>query len=591
MTEQRQVLSAADVTGLLGVTPDTDVPPTAWPQAHMDVLFVGAHPDDEYINLSTFGQWHQYRDLRVGIVTVTRGEGGGNAVGPEEGAELGLIREDEERAATGLVGIEDIFYLDKPDFFYTLSAPLIARIWDAQDTLERLVRLFRMITPYHIVIMDPRPFNQHGGHQLSARLAIEAFLLAGDPTAFPAQLAEEGLEPWQPRGLLAQNGGFNDLLGPDAATRRRVDPATGLPVFGVWSGTPSRTHGTTWAQVERDAVRKYVTQGFAALPPTVPSDPAQLDSDWFSVLAQDGRVVEAPVHEQSGLRPLYAEFRDWARRVGMPWLANNAQPDYPPAPSVSVPEVAVAPVLDGKQCAHEYPGPELPLRYWQGEQSLTADISATAKLSRHGDDLYVLIKVSDDQEGVALDSDDAKRHWRTDSIEIVIDPRGDADDTSVTFKAGILPFTAEGRPMAARDGDNDQGPAARTAPGMRVVSAVTTPYCGYSVEVKIPLGDLPTVVDPDRFSINILIYDSDTQDKTGQTRLAWSPFGSAQADPYVWGRARLTNYIPRADRSTTPRPSHIPTDVARSTDSPAALAQARRLGVPIAADRVTVRCH
>lgn len=587
MTELRQGIPAGEVTNLLSGTLGVDVPSAARSRAHMDVLFVGAHPDDEYINLSTFGQWHEYRDLRVGVVTITRGEGGGNAAGPEEGAELGLIREDEERVATGLAGIENIFYLDKADFFYTLSAPLVARVWDARDTLERLVRLFRIVTPYHVVIMDPRPFNQHGGHQLSARLAIEAFLLAGDPTAFPAQLADEGLQPWRPRDLLAQNAGFNDLLGREETTRRHVDPDTGLPVFGVWCGTPSHTHGTTWAQVERDAVRKYVTQGFAALEPTVSADPAQLESDWFSVLAHGGRIVEAPVREQPGLRPLYAEFRDWSRRVGMPWLANDAQPDYPPVPSVSVPEVAVAPVLDGSEGADEYPGPELPLLYWQGERTPSEDISATAKLSRHGDDLYVLVKVRDDRQGVALPGDDAKRHWRTDSVEIVIDPRGDSDDTSTTFKVGILPFTLEGRALAGRDGDNHQGPAALTAPGMRVVSAVTTPYHGYSVEAKIPLADLPAAADPDRFAINILVYDSDTEDKTGQTRLAWSPFGSAQADPYVWGRARLTNYTPPADRSTTPKPGRIPTDAARSTDSPAALAQARRLGVPIAAGPLT----
>jgi hypothetical protein len=101
---------------------------------------------------------------------------------------------------------------------------------------------------------------------------------------------------------------------------------TGLPVLGVWSGVPSRAHRTTWAQVKWDAARHHATQGWAALPPVVPTDPDVLGSEWFSVLAEDGRTREAPVHEQSGPLPLYAEFRDWAHRVGMPWLANNAQP-------------------------------------------------------------------------------------------------------------------------------------------------------------------------------------------------------------------------------------------------------------------------
>ncbi|NLU74331.1 hypothetical protein HCC61_16875 [Streptomyces sp. HNM0575] len=551
--------------------------------AHHDVLFVSAHPDDEAGSLSTFGLWHERRGVRTGVVTITRGEGGGNAVGPEEGAPLGMLREDEERSATALAGIENIFYLDKPDFWYTLSAPLTERIWHEQDTLERIVRLFRMITPHTVVTMDPRPFNQHGGHQMSARLAIEAFFLAGDVTAFPDQLTCEGLRPWRPRRLLSQNDSFSDLLGPDAPEKHRTDPDTGLPVLGFWSGHVSRRHGKTWAQVERDASRMYRTQGWAAQPPEVPTDPEKLDSDWFSVLVERGEIVRARVREQEELRPLYAEFSAWTRKVGLPWLANAAQPDYPAAPSTTVPEVAVAPVLNGVEGEGEYPGPELRLRHWEGDEVPDADCSATAKLSRHGDDLFVLVTVVDDRAGTALGQDDAKRHWRTDSVEIALDPRGDGDDTSTTFKTGIFPFTAgDGGPAAERDADNRQGPAAKTAPGMRVAAKVGDPYRGYTVEARIPLGELPAAADPERFAVNVLVYDSDTDDKTGQTRLAWSPFGSAQADPYVWGTARLEGYTPPADRPTDPADPEIPTEAARSEDSAASVAQARRTGVPLA---------
>jgi len=62
----------------------------------LDALFVGAHPDDEAFQLSAYGEWGAENDLRTGVVTVTRGEGGGNAVGPEEGPPLGLLR-DESR--------------------------------------------------------------------------------------------------------------------------------------------------------------------------------------------------------------------------------------------------------------------------------------------------------------------------------------------------------------------------------------------------------------------------------------------------------------------------------------------------------------
>ncbi|WP_405161381.1 PIG-L family deacetylase [Nocardia sp. NBC_01499] len=547
--------------------------------AHTDVLFIGAHPDDESSNLSTFGQWHEDLGWSTGVVTVTRGEGGGNAVGLQEGPELGLIRETEERKATAFAGIENIYYLDKPDFWYTLSAPLTARIW-GEDTRARLVRLVRLTTPHTIVVMDPRPFNQHGGHQLSARLGIEACRLAGDPQSYPEQLTDEGLTPWQPTRLLAQNYGFDSLLGPDAPEQPRTDPDTGLPLLGVWSGTRSRAHNTTWAQLERDAARLYLTQGYAAKPARMPTDPQQLGSDWFTVLAEDGRFIEAPVHRQTGLKPLYAEFADWADRTGVPWLANRVQPDYPPNPTTIIPAVAIAPILNGADGPGEYPGPELPLAIWQGGGSCTA----TAKLARHDDDLYVLVTVTDDRKGAELAADDIKRHWRTDSVEIAIDPRGDSDDTSTTFKTGILPYTANrGGPAAERDADNHQG---ETIPGMRVAAIVTEPYRGYSVEVKIPLTELPAPVDPARFAMNILVYDSDTDDKTGQTRLAWSPFGSAQADPYVWGTAVLADYRPPP---TAEIPPAIPQTAAHSADSPAALAQTKRTGVPIAGNPLPAR--
>ncbi len=86
-------------------------------RAHHDVLFVGAHLDDEYASLSTFGQWHERDGLSTGVVTITRGKGGGNATGPQEGAPLGLLREREERAAVRHAGLRDVFYLDKPDFW------------------------------------------------------------------------------------------------------------------------------------------------------------------------------------------------------------------------------------------------------------------------------------------------------------------------------------------------------------------------------------------------------------------------------------------------------------------------------------------
>ncbi|MEV4367675.1 sugar-binding protein [Nonomuraea sp. NPDC049637] len=484
---------------------------------HVDVLFVGAHPDDEYQSLSTFGQWRERLGLTTGVVTITRGEGGGNAAGPEKGAALGRIREAEEREAVAHAGIRDVFYLDRPDFWYTLSAPLTARAW-GPGTLRRLVETIRATRPSTVVTMDPRPFNQHGGHQLAARLAVEAFRLAADPAAFPGTGA-----PWRATRLLTQNWGLRGPVGPGCATAGMRDPATGLPQLGVWAGAWSPRHRVTWAQRERDAERAYRTQGFAARPAKVTGP---FGCDWFSVVFDGGRPVPAPVVEQAGLRPLYAEFRDWARATGLPWLANRAQPDYPEPPATTLPVAGRAPKLDGLASPGEYAGPALPLAHWEGERCPAADCAATARLTRHGADLYVQVEVTDEARGAALD--ECERHWRTDAVEIALDPRGDSDDTSTTFKLGVLPYTAKGGPCAARDADARQGPAPRVG----VASAAHDG--GYGVEVRIPFALLPA--PPTALRANVLVYDSDTGDRTGQTRLAWSPFGSAQADPYVWGR-------------------------------------------------------
>lgn len=557
--------------------------------AHTDVLFVGAHPDDESSSLATFGQWRERWGLSTGVVTITRGEGGGNAVGTEEGAALGLIREGEERRAVRRAGIRNVFYLDKPDFWYTLSAPLTATVWNRPpqpptDTLSRLVRLIRATTPREVVVMDPRPFRQHGGHQEAARLAVEAFRIAGDPHAFPEQITREKYPAWKPSRLLATNGGFQGPVGERCGKYRARDPRTGLPVIGVWTGTTSRAHpGRTWAQIERDAARDYVTQGFAALPPKVDTPREKLPCEWFTVLA-DSRTPQAPAtREQPGLRPLYADFRAWTRRMRMPWLANEAQPAYPATAPTDVPAVAGAPVVDGVAGPAEYPGPALPLTHWEGARCADEkDCAADVRFSREADDLYVFIRVADDVKGYALDAGaDCKRHWRTDSVEIALDPQGRSDDTSTTFKTGILPFTKDGRgPCAERDADNRQGPASRTAPGLAVASAVTDPYRGYSIEVRIPLDGLPATADPERLAVNVLVYDSDTADRTGQTRLARFPFGSAQADPYVWGTLRLPGYVPPPDHPA--RIARIPQEAARGCDSPASLEQSRRTGVPLA---------
>ena len=206
----------------------------------LNVLFIGAHPDDEAFTIPASASGRRITGCKTGVVTITRGEGGGNAVGPEEGPALGLLREGEERRAVGKAGITDIFYLDTVDFYYTVSAPLTQEIWGDDSTLAKVVRIVRETRPDVIVTMDPAPSpGNHGNHQYAGRLAIEAFNAAADPTAFPEQLTPRATSrPWRRQAALPRRRSRSRR--PARAARRRppkADPTDDM--FGVWMGAQS----------------------------------------------------------------------------------------------------------------------------------------------------------------------------------------------------------------------------------------------------------------------------------------------------------------------------------------------------------------
>ena len=255
--------------------------------ADLDVLYVGAHPDDEASRLSMFGEWRERFGARTGVVTVTRGEGGGNAIGPEEGPALGLIREREERKAVGTLGVTDVYNLDKVDFYYSVSAPLHQQAWNERETLGRLVRVMRETRPEVVMTMNPAPSpGNHGGHQEAALLAIEAYEAAADPARYPRQITREGLRPWAAKKLLTTAvRGTAGSAGPNCPTTYTPTDAT-EDVYGVWAGRESRS-GTTWAQLERQAQRAYASQGWAGFP-DVSSDPSTIGCDYVRQI--DSRV-------------------------------------------------------------------------------------------------------------------------------------------------------------------------------------------------------------------------------------------------------------------------------------------------------------
>ena len=193
------------------------------------VLYVAAHPDDEDTQLIAY--LARARHYRTGYLSVTRGDGGQNVLGPEFDAELGVIRTQELLAARRLDGGRQ-FFTRAIDFGYSKDYRETLRIWDKQEVLSDVVRVIRTFQP-DVVIAGFAPQqtpNQHGHHVASAVLAIEAFKLAGDTNAFPDQLAY--LKPWQPKRLL-QNNRFGGRGGGNVTTGPHLEINGNDPVLGI----------------------------------------------------------------------------------------------------------------------------------------------------------------------------------------------------------------------------------------------------------------------------------------------------------------------------------------------------------------------
>ena len=182
------------------------------------VLYIAAHPDDE--NTRLIAWLGNGKKVRTGYLSLTRGDGGQNLIGPELGDALGVIRTEELLAARRIDGGEQ-YFTRAVDFGYSKSAEESFEKWGKEQVLSDVVRVIRLFRPDVIITRFP-PTREagHGHHEASALLAAEAFDLAADPTAFPEQL-EQGLHVWQPRRLFFNGSSW---WRKDLATLAQSDP-------------------------------------------------------------------------------------------------------------------------------------------------------------------------------------------------------------------------------------------------------------------------------------------------------------------------------------------------------------------------------
>ncbi|MBS1825883.1 MAG: PIG-L family deacetylase [Acidobacteria bacterium] len=272
------------------------------------VLHIAAHPDDE--NTLLLSYFARERNLRTGYLSLTRGEGGQNLIGTEQGALMGLIRTQELLAARRIDGAQQ-FFTRATDFGFSKTADETLGEWGRERVLADIVWVIRRFRPDIIFLrFSGTPRDGHGQHQASAILAREAFDAAADPARFPEQLGQ--VKPHRARRLFfnlfnfsaemekenrAQTGtlqidagGYNALLGlsygeiEGRSRSRHASQAMGWPerkgarieylrlIAGETAAKdPLESIDTSWNRVANGApVAKLIDQAMMAFDPTHP---------------------------------------------------------------------------------------------------------------------------------------------------------------------------------------------------------------------------------------------------------------------------------------------------------------------------------
>lgn len=197
------------------------------------VLYVAAHPDDENTNLLAYLENDAL--VRTAYLSLTRGDGGQNLVGAEQGPELGLIRTQELLAARRIDGAEQ-FFTRARDFGFSKSPDETLKIWGHDAVLADVVTVIRRFRPDVIITrFPPERTDTHGHHTASAMLAVEAFRAAADPK-FHAEELTGGVTPWQARRLLWNKSTWGMKPNEDLSAFAKLDVGRFVPLLGLSTG-------------------------------------------------------------------------------------------------------------------------------------------------------------------------------------------------------------------------------------------------------------------------------------------------------------------------------------------------------------------
>jgi LmbE family N-acetylglucosaminyl deacetylase len=232
-------------------------PPQSWTSAEMyqairklnvlgSVLYVAAHPDDENTRLIAY--LSKDKLYQTGYLSLTRGDGGQNLIGEEQGIDLGLIRTQELLAARRIDGGEQ-FFTRAFDFGYSKSPEETFTKWDKEKILSDVVWVVRKFQPDVIIARFPASGEGgHGHHTASGILAGEVFTAAADANRFPEQL--KYVEPWQAKRVLWNTFNFG------GTNTQREDQ------FKLDVGGYNALLGKSYGEISAESRSQHKSQGF-----------------------------------------------------------------------------------------------------------------------------------------------------------------------------------------------------------------------------------------------------------------------------------------------------------------------------------------
>lgn len=218
------------------------------------VLHIAAHPDDENTLMLSYLSKDQM--VRTGYLSLTRGDGGQNLIGPEQGYNIGVIRTQELLGARKIDGAQQ-FFSRAYDFGFSKTLDETLNFWNRDKVLGDVVWMIRKFQPDVIITrFPPDPRAGHGHHQASAFLAEKAFQLSADANAYPDQL--KFVKTWQAKRLV-----WNTFT-PGFTNKAPAGEKNSF--ISIEIGGYNAVLGKSYTEIAAESRSQHRSQGFGSAP-------------------------------------------------------------------------------------------------------------------------------------------------------------------------------------------------------------------------------------------------------------------------------------------------------------------------------------